>query len=140
MKPLESAAIPESAGNNKSLENIKLSPEYISNLVYWSFFLSQGYVPLQHLYFEYLHTVHKNWRMSDEMLNDFLAIAKKKTITIDTDQLAKDKKYIVTRIKSEIARSIWGNQGWFTIMRAEDNQFLKAMTLFPEAEKIAGLR
>ncbi len=95
---------------------------------------------LRQKYEKELKKFESDFSVSEEMLNDFLAIAKKKTITIDTDQLTKDKKYIVTRIKSEIARSIWGNQGWFTIMRAEDNQFLKAMTLFPEAEKIAGLR
>jgi hypothetical protein len=47
--------------------------------------------------------------------------------------------YIRTRIKAQIARSLYANEGWYSVMRAEDNQFQKALTLFPEAEKIARL-
>jgi carboxyl-terminal processing protease len=87
-----------------------------------------------------LKKYESDFDITDDMLDEFQSIAKKKNITVDHNQSEKDKKYTKARIKAEIARTIWGNQGWFTIMRTEDVQFLKSMTLFPEAEKIAGLR
>ncbi len=44
------------------------------------------------------------------------------------------------RIKAEIARAIWGNEGNWSIMQSSDNQLQKAIALFPEAAKIAGLK
>ncbi|MES2023712.1 MAG: hypothetical protein V4439_03440 [Patescibacteria group bacterium] len=60
---------PASSGDNKNFENIKLTPEYFAELLYWSFHLSQNNVPLQHNYFKYLHIVHPDWRASDELAN-----------------------------------------------------------------------
>jgi carboxyl-terminal processing protease len=77
--------------------------------------------------------------VSDDMLKEFIELAKKKGVTFDNDQLDKDKRYIKSRMKAEIARDLFGNEGWYMIMRADDVQFQKALILFPEAEKIAGL-
>lgn len=83
---------------------------------------------------------HTGFNVSDEMLKELAEMAKKKGVTLENAQLEKDKRYVVSRLKAEIARDIWGNEGWYTVMRSEDLQYQKAMTLFPEAEKIAGLR
>jgi len=77
---------------------------------------------------------------TDEMLNSLGEVAKKKGVVLDQAQYTKDLPYIKARIRAHVARTMWGNEGWFSVMRSEDNQFLKAITLFPEAEKIAGLR
>jgi hypothetical protein len=34
---------------------------------------------------------------------------------------------------------MWGNEGWSRVMLQDDTQFLKAISLFPEAEKITDL-
>ncbi len=77
--------------------------------------------------------------ISDEMMGSFLEIAKKRDVPMNDEQYKKDAVYIKIRLKAQIARSVWGNEGWFSVMRPEDNQFQKAITLFPEAEKIARL-
>lgn len=77
--------------------------------------------------------------ISEEMLESIRSLATKKGVKIDKDEFIKDKLYIQTRLKAQIARQVWGNEGWYSVMRSEDNQFQKALTLFPEAEKIAGL-
>ncbi|MBI1804452.1 MAG: S41 family peptidase [Ignavibacteriae bacterium] len=81
-----------------------------------------------------------DFTVSEEMMKSLEEIAKKKGVTLDQEQYKKDLTYIKARMKAQVARSIWGNEGWFSAMRSEDNQFQKAITLFPEAEKIAGLR
>src|SRR5512137_344179 len=77
--------------------------------------------------------------VTPEMKSEFEALAVKKGVTMNPEQLAKDMPYIETRMKEQVARALWGNEGWYSVMRAEDNQFQKAVTLFPEAEKIARL-
>ena len=51
----------------------------------------------------------------------------------------KDLSTIKAWIRGQIAKNIWGNEGLYRVIVAIDNQFQKAVTLFPEAEKIAGL-
>jgi carboxyl-terminal processing protease len=86
-----------------------------------------------------LKRFREEFTVTPEMKAEFEALAVKKGVTMNAEQLAKDLQYIETRIKAQIARAMWGNEGWYSVMRAEDNQFQKAVTLFPEAEKIARL-
>ncbi len=81
----------------------------------------------------------QDFTVGDESIAAIEALAKKKDVPLNADQAKKDLSYIRARIKAQIARSIWGNEGWYSVMRSEDNQLQKALTLFPEAEKIAGL-
>ena len=81
-----------------------------------------------------------NVSVNEDMLKEFTELSKKKGITVKDDEFNKDKLYVKSRIKAEIARDLFGNDGWYLVMRADDIQFQKALTLFPEAEKIAGLR
>jgi hypothetical protein len=45
-----------------------------------------------------------------------------------------------TRLKAQIAQMIFGFEGSIGILVGVDNQIQKALTLFPEAEKIAKLQ
>ena len=75
------------------------------------------------------------------LFRSFTELATKKGIKFNEEQYNKDLDYIKARIKSQIARTLWGNEGLFRVWVATiDDQFKKAVTLFPEAAKIAGLR
>ncbi len=76
--------------------------------------------------------------VSNDAVKEFMEFARKKGITQTADEFEKDKAYIRTRVKADVARDLFGNEGWYPVMRAEDVQVQKALTLFPEAEKIAG--
>jgi carboxyl-terminal processing protease len=78
--------------------------------------------------------------ITEDIMKSFEDLAKKKGVTLDAQQYEMDKVFLKARIKAQIARTFLGNEGYFFVMRSEDNQFQKALTLFPEAEKIAGLR
>jgi len=81
----------------------------------------------------------KNFTVTDDMKESVLAIAKAKGIEFKKDLYEKDSKYITAYIRAFVARRLWGNEGWSRVMLKEDGQFKKALALFPEAEKIAGL-
>lgn len=78
--------------------------------------------------------------IDDEIMEEFRALADKKDVKFIEEDYKKDSAYIRAYIKSQIARNIWGNDGRFRVLLVEDVQFQKAITLFPEAQRIAGLQ
>ncbi|MGA9116706.1 MAG: S41 family peptidase, partial [Bacteroidota bacterium] len=72
-----------------------------------------------------------------EILQDIRRLSDAKGIEFNQEQYDKDLKYIRAFAKALIARSLWGNEGSARVMLREDVQFRKALTLFPEAERIA---
>lgn len=81
-----------------------------------------------------------HFEVNEQMISDFGAFAKSKGVEFKQDEFAKDANYIKTTIKAFIARNLWGWEGLYQILFTTDVQFQKAMMLFPEAEKIAGLK
>lgn len=70
------------------------------------------------------------------MLTEIQSLAKTAGAPFKQDEYDKDLHYIKAFTKAFIARGIWGNEGSSRVMLREDSQFLKAMALFPETERI----
>jgi carboxyl-terminal processing protease len=81
----------------------------------------------------------KNYQVSDDQLKTIIEISKKKGIEFNKEQYEKDISFIKALAKAQIGRTVWGNEGSYPVIQKEDDQFLKAIQLFPEAEKIARL-
>lgn len=77
------------------------------------------------------------FEVTPSMLDDMKSIAKSKGIEFNQELYDKDLKFIKAFTKAYIGRSLFGNEGSARVMLAVDNQFLKAITLFPEAEEIS---
>ena len=78
--------------------------------------------------------------VDEELLASFVSFGESKSIPLVKDQYQKDLDYIKALIKAQIARNLFGNEGFFRALLQADPQFRKARTLFPEAKKIAGLK
>jgi carboxyl-terminal processing protease len=81
----------------------------------------------------------KSFPIGDEILQEFRTFVKTKGVTVDEKDMQKDLVYVKARLKAEIARALWGNNGSFRVILEVDPQFQKAMTLLPEAVKFAKL-
>ena len=46
----------------------------------------------------------------------------------------------MARLKAQLARNYWKNDGWYTVMLNTDNQVETALGLFDEAKEIANLK
>lgn len=75
--------------------------------------------------------------VSQQMLDDLRAIAGSKDVEFKKDMFDKDLPFIQAFMKASIAKTLWGNEGSVRVMLTVDNQFRKALTLFPEAEEIS---
>ncbi len=80
------------------------------------------------------------FKVTDAVLSEFKSFVKSKGVDIREDDLARDLAYVKTGLKALVARTMWGWDGYFQIFSVVDNQFQKALTIFPEAQKIAGLK
>lgn len=78
--------------------------------------------------------------VTDAMMEEMIALAKAKGIEFNKEQYEKDLRRIRNVQKAFIARNLYGVEGRSHILLNEDVQFQKAITLFPEADKIAGIR
>ena len=85
-------------------------------------------------------TFNKEFEVDGALMKEFLDFTKEKKVEFKEDQYAKDKDYIEARLKAHIARNFWGNDGWYPVILKADNQLKKALSLFPEATKIAKLQ
>ncbi len=82
---------------------------------------------------------NEDFHVTDKMLDEIYSHAKKAGIKITKEEFDKNAGHISILLKAQIARNIWGNDGWYRVVLALDKQFQKALTLFPEAKHIAGL-
>jgi carboxyl-terminal processing protease len=94
---------------------------------------------LRSQYKDDLKAFGQDYQISDEVLANFKSFIGTKDIKVDDKSYEKDKVYIKARLKAYMARSLWGNDGWYSVMLDVDPQLQKALMLFPEAQKIAGL-
>ena len=46
----------------------------------------------------------------------------------------------ISRLKAQIARNFWKNEGWYSVLLTQDAQLNKALTLFNEAKDLAKLK
>jgi len=81
----------------------------------------------------------RSYAVTDQILDNFQTFTKTKGVSIEEKEFQQDVDYIKARLKAEIARALWGNDGWYPVMLEVDPQFQKAVSLLPEAVKIAKL-
>ena len=90
---------------------------------------------------------HKNYdeykskyTISNELLAEFRKFIESKDIKVDEKEYDKNLEFLKARLKAQIAQMIFGIEGYIGVMVGVDNQVQKALTLFPEAEKVAHLK
>lgn len=87
-----------------------------------------------------LNKFAEGFSFSKKEIQNFINFAGIRGVKYVEKDYDKDKIYIADRLKAEIARTFWKNDGWYKVMLGEDNQFQKAVTLFDEAKDLAKLK
>lgn len=80
------------------------------------------------------------FNVTDKMLRDMIKLGERQEIKFNQKDFDTDKTYIAARIKAHIAREFWKNDGWYSVLLNQDDQFLKAKELFDEAKNLANLK
>ena len=75
-----------------------------------------------------------SWKVSDNILNNFLSYVKDQDETIKIDSALTDKQYLKIMLKSEIAGAKWGIDALWGIRVKADNQLMESIKHFDEAD------
>ncbi|MGB3587770.1 MAG: S41 family peptidase [Tunicatimonas sp.] len=78
-----------------------------------------------------------NFEVTDEMVDEIVNITRKNGEEVDKEEVEKAKDLIKNRVKGQIARGVWGNDGAFSIFNERNQVLQKALKLFGEAERLA---
>ena len=81
----------------------------------------------------------REFSVSKDMMDSFIGFGKSKGTQFKADEYELDKDWLAAVVKAQVARTIFGNEGYFRAILEVDPQFTMAKTLFPEALRIAGL-
>jgi len=68
----------------------------------------------------------QRFEITDDLLNDFVVYSSNKGVEADDKGISASKEVLKIRIKAYIARNIWGNDGYYSIMNQDDNVLKEA--------------
>jgi carboxyl-terminal processing protease len=83
---------------------------------------------------------NSGFEVTEEMYQKFRELAESKEIEWNEEEFQIDKDWLATDIKATLANVIWGYDKRIQVYFEIDKQIQKAITLFPEAERIARLK
>jgi len=121
--------------------------EYTTNLLrnntfylYTLSYLDKNSSEIKNQFGDDLEKFRNGFITDDNIVKNFISFAETKNVKFDPEDFEKDEKYILARLKAQIARNFWKNEGWFSVLLSSDNQVSKAVTLFNEAKDLAKLK
>ncbi len=123
----------------KNDELTELSQNLLKENIFYSFILNYLGTNGNKIKSEFRDNLNKfrtEFTIDNSTFNSFLNYAKSKGIKVKEDELQKDSSYIKSRLKAQIARNYWKNEGWYSVLLEEDNQYKKAVSLFSDAESL----
>jgi carboxyl-terminal processing protease len=83
----------------------------------------------------------RSYQLPDAAITQFTAEARADTaIKVSAEDFTKEREYIRTAIKREMAGNLWGQSARYRVILAEDPMIAAAMTHFPQAELMAKIQ
>lgn len=115
----------------------------LRNNIFYQFtltYLDNHSEEIKNNYKDDLKKFRNEFSVNEKIIEDFKAFAESKDIKFTREDFEKDEDFILARLKAQIARNFWKNEGWFSVLLTTDNQVSKALTLFNEAKDLAKLK
>ena len=78
----------------------------------------------------------QNFNVTDAMLQDLAQLGKNYGVKIKPQELKQQKQLFKIHVKSQIARQVWGNNGFYPIFNETNEVLQKALELFDETDEL----
>jgi carboxyl-terminal processing protease len=79
---------------------------------------------------------YKNFVVTDQMLDELVNVGKRNKAKADYADLRSHKNIFQTHVKAQIAKGVWGNEGFYPIFNQTNEILQQAIKLFDEAPEI----
>jgi carboxyl-terminal processing protease len=123
----------------KNEELSELTQNLLKDNLFYSFtlnYLDSNAEKIKSNFGDDLNAFRLKFSVDETLLNSFLNFVRAKKIVIKENELQADLSYIKNRLKAQIARYFWKNEGWYSVLLDSDNQYTKAVSLFDLAETL----
>ena len=78
----------------------------------------------------------KSFQVTDQMLSELVRVGERNKVRADRRELAKKKNLFQIHVKAQIARKLWGNDGFFPVINETNEVFLNAIKLFDRVQEL----
>ncbi len=78
----------------------------------------------------------KNFQVTDDMLSQLVETGKRNNAKPDYQELKRQKRLFQLHIKAQIARKIWGNDGFYPIFNETNEILMQAVKLFDRVPEL----
>jgi carboxyl-terminal processing protease len=82
---------------------------------------------------------YRSFEFGDELVTDMKAMCKKQGLEFSEEAYKKDKAFIHTLVKAEMARNLWDSKHYYMILKYSDSEIHKAVSFMPAAQRILKL-
>lgn len=72
----------------------------------------------------------QKFMVSDEMLNELVRVGERNNVKPDRKELREKKKLFQIHVKAQIARKLWGNEGFYPVYNETNEVFQQGVKLF----------
>ncbi|WP_235925516.1 S41 family peptidase [Pontibacter burrus] len=79
----------------------------------------------------------KSFEVTDKMLQDVVKLATRSEVKYNAAEFNRSKELIRNNLKAFIARSVYGNTGFYPVLHEADEEFQTALKQFNRAQKLA---
>ena len=80
----------------------------------------------------------KNFTVNDKMISELIKVGERNKVKPNTKELKEKKQLFQVHIKAQIARKLWGNDGFYPVFNETNEVFKQAVKLFdriPELDR-----
>ncbi len=91
---------------------------------------------LQEQFKDDLAAFRTEFTVTQEHFEDFIRFVEQNDVIVTEEHLETDGDYLKSFLKAEIGRSIFGNDGWYLSRLEVDEQFQRAVSLFPDLQRL----
>jgi carboxyl-terminal processing protease len=79
----------------------------------------------------------KTFKVTDKMLKDLVKVASDADVEYNEQEFDRSKDLLKNNLKAFIARSVYGNDGFFPVLHESDEEFQAALKQFNKAQRLA---
>jgi carboxyl-terminal processing protease len=120
---------------NESSDITKTTKRFLQNRIFFQFAQAKNADNFEE--YESVQQFLQSFHVSNAYFEEFIQFCRQKQIEINRGDVEADKDYLCLKIKAEIAKNIWGTEGYYFLMLNNDSQFLSALQNFETASKLA---